>query len=59
MYQVNVALVPVIPFAVTVVVADEQIGLAVAVADVIPTSVLDATVTDASTGLPHAPVTRA
>ena len=51
MYQVNVAPVPVIPFAVIVVVADEQIGLAAGVADVILTSKFTVTVTLTQFGL--------
>ena len=58
-HQVTTAFVPVTPFAVTVVVEVAQIGLAAAVAEVIPTFIFDATVTDASTAVPQSPVTRA
>ena len=42
-----------------VVVALEHIGLAPAVADVMPTLTFDATVTDASAAVPQSPVTLA
>ena len=58
-YQVITALVPATPLAVIEVVADAHIGLAAAVALVMLTLVLEPTVTDASTGLPQSPVTRA
>ena len=58
-YQVNTALVPATPLAVIVVVALAHIGLAVAVALVMLTFVLDPTVTDVSTGPPQSPVTLA
>ena len=57
--QVTRAFVPVTPFADRVVVAFEQIGLAAAVADVIATSIFEATVTLASTAVPQSPVTLA
>ena len=58
-YQVNTAFVPATPLAVIVVVADAHIGLAAAVALVMLTLVLDATVQDVSAGLPQVPVTLA
>ena len=58
-HQFTVALVPDIPLAVSVVVALLHIGLASAVAEVIPTFVLAATVTIASAGVPQSPVTLA
>ena len=53
------AFVPVTPFAVRVVVAFEQIGLAAAVAEVIAITSLEVTVTLASTADPQSPVTLA
>ena len=58
-HQVTTALVPTTPLAVKVVVALEHIGLAPAVADVMPTLTFDATVTDASAAVPQSPVTLA
>jgi len=58
-HHVTTAFVPVTPFAVNVVVADEQIGLTAAVADVMPTFTFDDTVTLASTAVPQSPVTLA
>ena len=58
-HQVTVALVPVTPLAVSVVVDPVQTELAAAVAEVMPTLTLALTVTEASTAVPQSPVTRA
>ena len=58
-HQVTMAFVPATPFAVRVVVAFEQIGLAAAVAEVIATLTFEVTVTLASTADPQSPVTLA
>ena len=58
-HQVITAFVPTTPFAVKVVVADEQIELVVAVAEVMLTFIFDVTVTLASTAVPQSPVTLA
>ena len=58
-HQVTTAFVPTTPFAVKVVVADEHIGLAAAVAEVMPTLTFVVTVTLASTALPQSAVTLA
>ena len=58
-YHVTDAPVPATPLAVTWVVADGHMGEAAAVALLIDTFELDATVTLASAGLPQVPVTLA
>ena len=58
-HQFTTAFVPNTPFAVKVVVVDEQIELVVAVTEVMPTFIFDDTVTLASTAVPQSPVTLA
>ena len=55
-YQVTTAFVPTTPFAVNVVVADEQIELDAAVAEVMPTFTFVPIVTLASTAVPQSAV---
>ena len=57
--QVTTAFVPATPFAVRVVVAFEQIGLAAAVTEEIAKITLEVTVTLDSTADPQSPVTLA